>query len=179
MDRSVVLRPERKVIVMTTLVDVEKSEREALLGFLDAQRGGLRRAAYGLTDEQAAARSTASALSLGGLIKHAGLCERGWIAMMLGVELDQRDWEVEFTMQEGETLDGLLTMYEEVAGETERAVRGLPDLEVRTALPEAPWFPPGATRSARWILLHLIEEAARHAGHADILREQIDGSTGR
>ncbi len=162
---------------MTILVDAETSEREALLGFLGAQRGGLRRAAHGLTDERAAARPTVSGLSVGGLIKHAALCERGWIALILGTDLGGRDRDDEFTMREGETLDGLLKTYEEVAEETERIVRGLPDLEARVPLPEAPWAPPGATRSARWILLHLIAEAGRHAGHADILRESLDGAT--
>lgn len=162
---------------MPTLVDDAKDERESLLAFLEAQRGGLRRAASGITDEQARGRHTVSELSLGGLIKHAGLCERGWIALMTGAALEPRDWTDEFTMHEDTTLAELLATYAQVAKETEEAVRALPDLEGHVRLPEAPWFPPNATRSARWILLHLIEEAARHAGHADIVRESLDGAT--
>jgi uncharacterized damage-inducible protein DinB len=162
---------------MPTLVDDVKDERENLLAFLEAQRGGLRRAASGITDEQARGKHCASELSLGGLIKHAGLCERGWISLLTGAELGQRDWTDEFMMREDTTLAELLATYEQVAKETEEVVRALPDLEGHVPLPKAPWFPPDATRSARWILLHLIEEAARHAGHADIIRESLDGAT--
>ena len=64
-----------------------------------------------------------------------------------------------------------------VVAETAEIIAALPDLDVEVPLPEAPWFPQGARRSARWILLHLVEELARHAGHADILRESVDGAT--
>jgi uncharacterized damage-inducible protein DinB len=162
---------------MPTLVDEMKTETEALLRFLEAQRGGLRRAAFGLTDEQARAKPTVSALSLGGLIKHVGVAERGWIGLLTGAEPEPRDWTDTFVMGEDTTLAELVATYEEVAGETEAVIRALPDLEGHVALPEGPWFPPGSTRSARWILLHLIEETARHAGHADIIRESLDGAT--
>ncbi|GGO97015.1 DinB family protein [Wenjunlia tyrosinilytica] len=163
---------------MPTLVGAEADERDALLQFLSAQRESLRRAVHGLTEEQAASRPSASALSLSGLIKHAALVERGWTDLMTGrAQEESRNWETEFSMVEGETLAHWLREYEAVALYTEKAVADLPDLEATVALPEAPWFPPGSRRSARWILLHLVEEAARHAGHADIVRESIDGAT--
>jgi uncharacterized damage-inducible protein DinB len=65
------------------VVNAETDERGALLDFLDAQRGALRRAVRGLTDEQAAAHPSASAMSLGGLVKHVANCERNWIQGIL------------------------------------------------------------------------------------------------
>ena len=77
---------------------------------------------------------------------------------------------------EGETLAGLLAEYEQVASRTDELVVTLPDLDASQPLPEAPWFPPGARWSARRVLLHVIAETAQHAGHADIIRESLDGA---
>ncbi|WP_033818265.1 DinB family protein [Kitasatospora sp. MBT63] len=167
---------------MPTLVNAETDEREALLSFLAAQRGGLRRAVHGLTEEQAASTPTVSALSLTVLIKHAARCERFWIVDNLqggGVHAtpDENDWAEEYRLAEGETLAAWLDTYEQVATETEKIIRELPDLAVDFPLPTAPWFPPNSRRTARWVLLHLIQEGARHAGHADIIRETLDGKT--
>ncbi|GAA2232054.1 MULTISPECIES: DinB family protein [Kitasatospora] len=166
---------------MPILVRAESDERDGLLAFLDAQRGAIRRAAFGLTEEQAAATPSVSSLSVAGLVKHVARCERFWI---LGILMDDErgkvtpdDWADEHRLLDGETLAGWLKEYEAVAAETEEAIRSLPDLDVDAALPTAPWFPPGSRRTARWILMHLIEEVARHAGHADIIRESTDGRT--
>jgi len=166
-----------------SLVNAETDERDALLTFLDAQRGGLRRAVRGLTDEQAAAHPSVSAMSLGGLVKHAAHCEHGWIqGVLMGRrpetdrETSTADWEKEFQLLPGETLAGVLAEFADVARQTRETVEALPDLEVSVPLPEAPWFPQDGKRSARWILLHLIEEQARHAGHADLIRESLDGA---
>jgi hypothetical protein len=86
------------------------------------------------------------------------------------------DWAAGFRMLDGETLAGLLDGYEEVARRTDELVATLPDLDSSHPLPEAPWFEPGARWSARRVLLHLIAEIAQHAGHADIIRESIDGA---
>ncbi|WP_377270604.1 DinB family protein [Peterkaempfera sp. SMS 1(5)a] len=157
-------------------------ERDLLLEFLASQRDGVRRAALGLSDQQATARPTAGQLSIGGLVKHLARTERGWFSVILAGRPDPapdraQHWDEEFTVLPGETLAGHLAAYEEVARETAEVVRALPDLELMVPLPEAPWFPPGAKVSARWILLHMIEETARHAGHADIVRESLDGAT--
>jgi hypothetical protein len=77
-------------------------------------------------------------------------------------------------MLEGETLAGLLAQYEEVAFRTDESVATIP-LDLSHPLPEAPWFPPNSRRSARRVFLHIIAETAQHAGHADILRETLDG----
>ena len=74
-----------------------------------------------------------------------------------------------------ETLDGVLAHYEEVARRTDDLVRTLPDLDVSQPLPEAPWFPRATRRSARRVFFHIVAETAQHAGHADILRESLDG----
>lgn len=155
-------------------------ERADLLQSLDTHRGFLRRTVRDLTDEQAARRTTASALCLGGLIKHVAGVEARWIRFVTGGADAMRgepvDWEGQFRMADGETLAGLLASYEEVAARTDELVATLPDLDAAHALPEAPWFEPGATWSARRVLLHVIAETAQHAGHADIIRESLDGA---
>lgn len=157
-----------------------KTEREALLAYLVQQREGLKNAAYGLTEEQIRVKPTRSALSVGGLLKHVAATERGWVATMLGrpEEADEQAYVDNFSVTETDTLQALVAEIDQVARDTEAAVSSLPDLEVSVQLPSAPWFPRNPDGfSARWILLHLIEELARHAGHADIIREHVDGAT--
>jgi hypothetical protein len=84
-------------------------------------------------------------------------------------------WAEEFRLGPDETLEGVLAHYEEVARRTDELVRTLPGLDASHPLPEAPWFQPGAVRSARRVFLHIVAETAQHAGHADILRESLDG----
>ncbi len=79
-------------------------------------------------------------------------------------------------MLPGETLASLLGRYEQAARRTEEVVAGLPDLSVSYPLPRAPWFPPGTRWSARQALLHVMAETTQHAGHADIIRESLDGA---
>jgi uncharacterized damage-inducible protein DinB len=158
-------------------------ERADLLESLARTRHFLRHTTRDLTDEQAAQRTTASELSLGGLIKHVTLTERQWIRFIqVGPEAmawDQSsmgDWLSAFRMVPGDTLAGLLEEYAKAAEETAGLMTVLPDLDAAQPLPEAPWFPPGARWSARRVLLHVIAETAQHAGHADIIRESLDGA---
>jgi Protein of unknown function (DUF664) len=158
-------------------------ERADLLESLARTRHFLRHAARDLTDEQAAQRTTVSELCLGGLIKHVTLTERQWIRFIeagpSAMAWDQStagDWLSAFRMVPGDTLAGLLEEYAKCAGETAALVAGLPSLDAAQPLPEAPWFPPGARWSARRVLLHVIAETAQHAGHADIIRESLDGA---
>ncbi|MEU0028898.1 DinB family protein [Streptomyces sp. NPDC006335] len=168
---------------MVTHVPAEEygDERGALLAFLEEQRGGIRRAVLGLTDEQATAKPSASELSLGGLLKHVAEVEQSWIARAKGerpaVERDQSNWHECFALVGGETVESQLAYWEKVAAETEAFARSVPSLDDTFPLPDQPWFPPGGRVSVRWVLLHLIRETARHAGHADIIRESLDGKT--
>jgi hypothetical protein len=158
-------------------------DRADLLDALTTHRSFLRRTVDGLTDQQAALRPTASALCLGGIIKHVSLAESGWVDFIVegpaaigsADEAAYARHAAGFRMSDGETLAGLLDRYEAVARRTDELVRSLPSLDSSQALPEAPWFEPGGRRSARRVFLHIIAETAQHAGHADILRESIDG----
>jgi uncharacterized damage-inducible protein DinB len=156
-------------------------EREGLLAYLAQQRHLLRIAAHGISDAQARATPSASSLSLGGLIKHVALTERYWIDIVLQRARpgSAADYTAGFRLLEDERLTGVLALYDDVAGETEAVVAGIDDLGRAVPVPKGvPWFPTGVEAwSVRWVLLHLIEETARHAGHADIIRESLDGAT--
>jgi len=166
-----------------TATEPVTGERADLLQSLATQRYLLRRTTRDLTDEQATLRTTASELSLGGLIKHVTLTERQWMrfivegpSAMSWDEASTGDWMAAFRMVDGETLAGLLENYAQVASQTEELVAQLPDLDAAHSLPPAPWFEPGTRWSARRVLLHMIGETAQHAGHADIIRESLDGA---
>jgi uncharacterized damage-inducible protein DinB len=156
------------------------AEAALLISFLDQQREAARNAAYGLTDEQAATATTASTLTVGGLIKHLTGVERGWTSDITGVvatmEMTEDDYHNGFRMVPGETIAGLLVDYRAATDATDAAIRAA-DLDHEVPVPDAPWFPKDFSAwSVRWIVLHLIEETARHAGHADIIRESLDGA---
>jgi uncharacterized damage-inducible protein DinB len=169
--------------VAATEVDAERSD---LLEMLGKQRNFLRYTTQGLTDEQARARAAASELTLGGLIKHVADVERGWATFIVegpsalgnAADMTEEDWarrQDEFRLLDGETLAGVLAEYETVAASTDDLIRTLPDLGATQPLPSAPWFPSQQRWTARRVLLHIIAETAQHCGHADIIRESIDG----
>ncbi|GAB3957411.1 hypothetical protein GCM10027614_72840 [Micromonospora vulcania] len=91
------------------------------------------------------------------------------------MEREPIDWVGQFRMAPGETLAGLVERFQSVADETDELIAAL-DLDSAHPLPEAPWFEPGASWTVRRVVLHLIAETSQHAGHADILREAIDGA---
>ncbi len=169
---------------MTTSSATVSGERADLLETLRRHRFFLRHTVRDLTDAQAAQRPTASELCLGGLIKHVANTERAWIdfiqkgpsAMAPDSAANRADHAAGFSLRAGESLADVLANYDAVAGRTDELVASLPDLDAAQPLPEAPWFTPGARWSARRVLLHLIAETSQHAGHADILRETIDGA---
>lgn len=164
------------------------SEQADLLEILQTRRGFLRFTVQNLTDEQAKLSPTVSALTLGGLIKHVSSTEKEWARFIVeGPRPSQggMDWSsvtpeqmaaytAEFQLVDGETLETVLSTYEEVAAATDALVLS-EDLDKRWPLPEAPWFESGATRSVRQVFLHIAGETAQHSGHADIIRETIDG----
>ena len=175
----------------TVTADPHAAERADLLETLHHHRGLLRRTVDGLTDEQAAAHPTVSELCLGGIVKHVAQTESEWARFVVEGAASQpdMDWEAidwsnpppavveyqnQFRVLEGETLASILARYAEVAAATDALVAEV-DLAHRHELPVAPWFEPGATWSARRTFAHIVAETAQHAGHADILRETVDG----
>jgi hypothetical protein len=172
-----------------TSVDITTltGERADLLAALAKARHFLRFTTRDLGDEQARQRPTASELTLGGLIKHVTAVERNWAGFIVHgpsaspdfsamTEADYQNWADGFRLLPGETLAGVLADYAEVAKQTDELVATLPDLDADHPLPPAPWNPPGERWTARRTLLHIASETAQHAGHADIIRETLDGS---
>jgi uncharacterized damage-inducible protein DinB len=165
---------------MTTTAALS-TDRTDLLGILAKHRGLFLRTVQGLTDEQAAATPTASELCLGGLVKHVTRVESRWLdfiergpeAMAMTPE-SYAEHAATFRMAPGETLAEVVERYEEATRRTDEVVATV-DLDASQPLPEAPWFEPGARWTARRVLMHIVAETAQHAGHADILRETIDG----
>jgi uncharacterized damage-inducible protein DinB len=178
-------QPNRKVCQMPGDVRPVSSESEALVAYLAQQRYVLRLTAYGLDDDQARATPTASPLSVGGVIKHVTAVERYWMDVVLqrvkgGDEQTETDYENNFVLGPDETLQATLDSYTEAAVATEAIVDSIGDMGHPVPVPAGvPWFPKDVDAwSLRWVLLHLIQETARHAGHADIIRETVDGGTG-
>jgi uncharacterized damage-inducible protein DinB len=167
--------------------DGSADELTLLSQFLDYHRATLVQKVSGLDREQLATRVGASELTLAGLVKHLSLVEDTWFTRRLAGRPDpepwasapwddDRDWEFHSAVDD-EPAD-LLALYA-AACDRSRAVTaevaaagGLDTLSVRPAGSD------GRHVSLRWILLHLLEETARHNGHADLLRESIDGTTG-
>ena len=163
-------------------------ERADLHQALANARHFLRFTAQHLNDEQAATRTTVSELTVGGLIKHVSAVELQWQQFMVKGKAAM-DWgdvdfynmppeafeafSAEFSMQPGEHLAGLLEGYERIAAETD-ALLARVDLDAVHELPQAPWFV-DTHWSVRRTLLHIIGETTQHAGHADIIREALDG----
>lgn len=168
-----------------------RDERDGLLAFLAQQRSTLKLAAYGLTDEQARAVPTSSPLSVGGLIKHVADTESGWIDLVLQLPAPGNDLAADgggdgadhylenFRMRSDETLADVIAAYDAVAARTTEVIDGIANLGQEVPVPKGvPWYPDDVDAwSVRWVLLHLIEETARHNGHADIVREHVDGAT--
>jgi uncharacterized damage-inducible protein DinB len=166
---------------MTTFPDsFVPDERAELLQALAEQRELLLITARGLTDAQAAQRSTVSELTIGGIIKHLASGERVWTQIMVKGDGELPDGMLDmgqYRMAQGDTLTDLLEQYGTAARTTDDAVAALVDLNHRVPLPKTPWSPPETVHwSARRVLLHLIRETAQHAGHADIIREALDGA---
>lgn len=151
------------------------AEKAQILAVLETQRQGLRQALDGLDDADAVTRPTVSALSPAGIVAHVTYAEHMWIHFVVtGEKDDDMDrYAASFVVGPGETVAGLLERYAATARRTEEVVTALPDLEVTHPLPDAPWYPEREF-SARQVLLHLVAETGRHAGHADILRETLE-----
>lgn len=162
-------------------------ERATLLETLAKHRMLLRHTVANLSESDARRRPTASALTLGGILKHVEGVERGWVDFILTGEVaGAEDWERlasdpdaaverdDFALADEDTLESLLARYTATAARTDELVATV-DLDLSHPLPPAPWFPAGQRWSARQVLAHIVGETAQHSGHADIVRESIDG----
>ena len=144
--------------------------------FLDAQRDSVLRKLDGLTDAEAVSTPTASTLSLLAIVKHLAYVERRWFELTVaGRDLPglwpPDDPEEETRIDPGDDLGSVRALYERTIAESRAITAGVSG-------PDDRCHPDDLGLNVRWILLHMIEETARHAGHADIIRESIDGTTG-
>jgi hypothetical protein len=155
------------------------NERDALAGFLDQQRDALVRKVRGVGDADARRAPTVSSLSLLGLLKHSTVWEQRWVQGIVAGRPLPDGWPERkspipgehFFVDERDTVQQWVTRYEQAAQTSRQIVdaTALDDSCARTDVVDC---------NVRWVLLHLIEETARHAGHADIIRETLDGSRG-
>jgi uncharacterized damage-inducible protein DinB len=157
-------------------------EREMLDGWLEHHRGILIWKCEGLTAEQLRQRAAPpSALSLLGLVRHMAEVERGWFRQVfLGEDVPDlydrsADEDADFNDVDQADLAAAFSAFERECAASRQVVARAPSLDVlsRQVSPRT-----GQPFSLRWILTHMIEEYARHNGHADLLRERVDGSTG-
>ncbi|WAC57472.1 DinB family protein [Gordonia sp. SL306] len=156
-------------------------EKEDLLTLLADQRALFKVTVRGITEEQARKRTTVSDLTLGGLVKHLALGEQNTLE-----ELRERDETAEFDMTEaehaydltdGETLAGWLDEYDRAAAELDEYVAEVGSLDELIPQPTAPWQPEREWWTIRKMMLHKLRETAHHSGHADIIREALDGQS--
>lgn len=174
---------------MPALAPPVSDERDALRQYLAYHQSAYFAVAYGLTDEQARSSPAASALSIGGLIKHVTAMQRSWMARVAAApdapppdprpfEETAAEYEEQHVMTPDETLEGLLGAFADQNAATLHLVE-TSDLNATVPVPQdIPWFPKGTRDwSVRWVILHVINELTRHCGHADIVRESIDGAT--
>lgn len=159
------------------------NERQGLEEFLDYYREVMRRKVIGLDSAALNKTVAASSLTLGGIIKHLSLVEEQWfVEDILGQELSEpwasidwqadRDWD--FESASADTPDYLLTLHAEACEQSRQILAGIDDLDTLVAREPSS----GDRFNVRWVLIHMIEEYARHVGHADLIRESIDGATG-
>jgi len=174
---------------MPALAPPVADERSALRQYLAYHQSAYLAVSYGLTDEQARSSPSVSALSIGGLVKHVTAMQRTWMGRVAAAPgtppkdprpFDEiaKDFGDQHVMRPDEALDGLLRAFEAQNAESLRLVETA-NLDTEVPVPrDVPWFPKDIDAwSVRWVILHVINELARHAGHADIIRETIDGAT--
>ena len=151
------------------------AERQLLERWLDFQRGAMLRKVEGLSDADARREMVPSGLSLLGLLKHVANDEHGWFHVVFAHETewmidDPNDPDADFKLDAGDSVASLTALYREICARS-REIVASSSLDDAAKLPES-------DKTLRWIMIHMIEETARHAGHADIIREMIDGATG-
>ena len=161
---------------MPTPFEGPPDEMAGLRMFLDSQRQAVLRKIDGVSEADASRTPTASALSLLTIVKHLAFVERRWFQLAVaGRDIPglwpPADRDEELRVDPGDTLASVRALYEEMIAESNSIID-------TAASPDAPCHPDEMGLNVRWILLHMIEETSRHAGHADLIRESIDGVTG-
>jgi len=153
--------------------DADVAERDALLFFLNRVRDAVVRTSEGITDSEQRAAGVPSGTNLLGLIQHLTGVEEHWFQRVFLGQAPNADMSMHVPPSVGR--DDVVAAYRQACAASDRIVHACPDLST-----PAQGSNPGAKEppSLRRIMAHMIEETARHAGHADILRERIDGSTG-
>ncbi|MGB6246175.1 DUF664 domain-containing protein [Gordonia sp. (in: high G+C Gram-positive bacteria)] len=160
-------------------------ELTGLVNYADQQLDAIRAASFGLTEEQARLRPCRSELSIGGIIKHIVRGMRGAVSQLQGTGgefvLDEAAFAAymgSFALTDDETAAGVIAEFDQVRAEFLAAMRAS-DPDADAMAPPAPWAGINEPRPMknRYFMGHQIEEFARHAGHADIIREQIDGQS--
>nr|WP_296777040.1 DinB family protein [Rhodococcus sp. (in: high G+C Gram-positive bacteria)] len=153
-------------------------EKADILRMLAEQRANFLITVRGISDEQARERTTVSELTLGGLLSHVVGNEKSWMKIIADrdetAEFDMSRMGSEYVLDPDQTVAGLVQEFESVAEATTRAVAEM-DLDAQIPLPTAPWAPERVWQSTRFTLLHILREVSQHAGHADIIRESLDG----
>lgn len=152
------------------------SEKESLHAFLDVQRDVVVWKLEGLGDDELRRPMTPSGTNLLGLVKHLAAVEYGWFCLTFGrqtepLPFDEDDEDADLRVTADETTEDILAFYQRARDAADQTIAELDLDDTGTS-----WG--GERVSLRWVLLHMIEETARHAGHADIVRELIDGTTG-
>lgn len=159
--------------------EASPGERAGLIEFLDYQREALIKKLQGVSDGDARRAPTASSLSLLSLVKHSAIWERRWFQIIVAGRTFPGEWpevrteepDQTFQLTDDDTVETVLTYYREQIAASQQILNTF-DLDAPCAWSEM------ADHNLRWVALHMIEETARHAGHADIIRESIDGSRG-
>jgi uncharacterized damage-inducible protein DinB len=151
-------------------------EKESLKAALDRHREAVLWKVEGLDDDELRRPMTPSGTNVLGLVKHLASVEYGWFCEPFGrptepLPFDEDDEDADLRVDPGETTADVLAFYERARAAADQVIADLDLDDTGTA-----WF--GDTVSMRWVLLHMVEETARHAGHVDIVRELIDGVTG-
>ncbi|HEY3505626.1 MAG TPA: DinB family protein [Actinocatenispora sp.] len=157
-------------------------ERADLLRILTEQRETFLVALHGIDDEQARRRTTASELTLGGLARHLAQCYRTWFAIMAGRGPEMTAAEMadpeQYLMRGSDTVEALVADFRVAFDELAAALADADDLDRTVPLPSFPWATGEPQRwSLRYIVLHLFRETTHHSGHADIIRESLDGAS--
>jgi uncharacterized damage-inducible protein DinB len=153
---------------------VDTGELDVAHAFLKFQRHCVLKKAEGLTEDQLRRPMVDSGTSLLGLIQHLTEAERFWFYHHLGGAHWSEEDELDMAVPAHLTADEVIRAYHAAIADSDHAIEAAGDPGAHMAIPIE-----GGPKTLRWLLAHMTTETARHAGHADILREQIDGATGR